>query len=83
MSGSWRTVRPAPGAQRGSTVGVGVEVVLCSGVGDGAELLAEPVVPADDEAVFPPSEQAASSPTRIIASKHPFTERKVCAILEF
>ena len=36
----------------------------------------------DDELVFPPSEQAASSPTRIIVSKHPFTERKIFAILE-
>jgi hypothetical protein len=85
MSGSWRTVRPAPGAQAGSTVGVGVgaEFGLCSGVGDDGALLAGPVVPADDEAVFPPPEQAASTPTMIIASKHLFTESRSCAIPEF
>jgi hypothetical protein len=57
-------------------------VGLCSGVGADEALLAGPVVPADDEAGFPPSEQAASNPTIIIASKHPFTERKVRAILK-
>jgi hypothetical protein len=59
---------------------VGVEVGLCAGVGDGGALLTGPVVPADDEAVFPPSEQAASTPTMMIVSKHPFTERKIAIL---